>query len=82
MPGWSAHETRELLLLAKRKVAFEAICLKLGRSPAAVRSKARRERIRLNFAAALPEVDRAGRLVRLGGVDIPGRPQWIKSARG
>jgi hypothetical protein len=80
MPRWSIQETGELHLLAKRKVAFEAICLKIGKSPAAARGKARRDRIKLNFASPLPEVDPGGRLVRLGGVDIPDGPQWVKPA--
>ena len=70
MPRWTGKEASELHRLAQRKVAFDAICLRLKKSAPAVRSKARRENIRLNFAIPLPRVSSGGKLLSLGGVAL------------
>jgi len=78
MARWKPDEVKQLHSLAKRRVAFDAICLRLEKSAAAVRSKARREGLKINLAVPLPKVDQTGKLLRLGGVNIPSHPQWIK----
>jgi hypothetical protein len=75
---WTEEETRLLRELSKKCYAAEAIALRLERPLSAIRRKARRERIRLNEAIPLPELDADGRLKRLGGLDIPQRLQWIE----
>jgi hypothetical protein len=73
---WTAKECQRLKVLAKRKISFEAISLRLGRSEAAVVSKARREGIKLNMAVALPRLGAGGWLEALGGLPIPSHPRW------
>jgi hypothetical protein len=73
---WTPKEYKQLKDLAKRKISFEAISVRLGRSEASVLSKARREGIKLNMAAALPRLRAGGRLEALGGLSIPSHPRW------
>jgi hypothetical protein len=74
---WTEQETRLLHSLGKQHYPAEAISYRLKRPLTAVRRKAQRERVNLNLATPLPELDTDGTLLRLGGLDIPGRPKWI-----
>ncbi len=79
---WTPKECKLLRSLAKRKISFEAIAVRLGRSETSVLSKARREGIKLNMATALPLMTN-GRLATLGGISIPSRPRWpLRKSRG
>ena len=73
MPRWTTGELATLKSLTRRHAAIEAIAMRLGKSQAAVRKKARREGLRVISTVALPKLDRAGRLVELGGVANPER---------
>jgi hypothetical protein len=75
---WTKQETRLLRCLAHQDFAAEAISFRLERPLSAIRRKAKRENIKLDWATPLPELDTDGKLLRLGGLDIPSRPQWIK----
>jgi hypothetical protein len=67
---WTPKEYKQLKSLAKRKISFEAISVRLGRSEASVLGKARREGIKLNMAAALPRLTTGGRLEALGEAPV------------